>query len=108
MQPEPARTLTTSEARASLPTLVKHAASARRGKTLRANAVAIKPRGAAGVALLIPEADLAGAEQRIAELEALVEDLALIRVVEALTIASEGRPFVPAGELAAELGVAVA
>lgn len=98
--------LTTTEARTALPSLVKEAARAKPSKTLRGNAVVIKARGEEPV-LLLPEADVAAAEERIAQLEEELEDIALMRVVEALTVASEGKPSVSVDDLASELGIAL-
>jgi hypothetical protein len=100
------QTMTTTEARTVLPGLVKKAARAKPSKTLRGNAVVIQARGEEAV-LLLPEADVAAAERRIAELEEELEDIALMRMVEALTIASEGKPSVSVDELAADLGIAL-
>jgi hypothetical protein len=75
--------MSTTEARKSLPSLAKRAAQRRRpGKGLRDNAVEIHPRGETGRALLVPEVDIAEAERRIAELEETLEDIELIRLVE--------------------------
>jgi hypothetical protein len=100
------QTFTTSEARTALPSLVKKAARAKPSKTLRGNAVVIQARGEEPV-LLLPEADVTAAEQRIAQLEEELEDIALMRVVEALTMASEGKPSVSVDDLAAELNIAL-
>ena len=100
----PPRTLTTSEARTALPTLVKQAARSKPGKGLRENAVTIQARGEPVAVLLVPETDIEAAERRIAELEEELEDVALMRMVEAMTLADTGER-VSVDELAAELGV---
>ena len=87
------QTLTTSEARTALPGLVRKAAKAKPAKTLRDNAVAIRARGEEGLVLLLPEADVTAAERRIAELEEELEDVALMRMVEELTLADTGERF---------------
>lgn len=99
-------TLTTTQARTALPSLVKQAARAKPSKTLRGNAVVIQARGEEAV-LLLPEADVTAAEQRIAQLEEELEDIALMRVVEALTVASQGNSSVSVDDLAGELGIAL-
>ncbi len=50
---------------------------------------------------------MTAAERRIAELEEELEDIALMRMVEALTMASEGKPAVSVDDLASELNIAL-
>jgi hypothetical protein len=96
--------LTTTEARRSLPTLVK--AAARRttpGKTLRAHAVEISPRGEERKALLIPEVDIEAAEHQIAELQETLEDIELMRLIEE-RLASGTETGTPLADVIRELG----
>jgi hypothetical protein len=86
----PMKPLTTTEARKSLPSLVR--AAARRstpGKSLRANAVEISPRGEERKALLVPEVDIEAAEKQIADLQETLEDIELIRIIEERVVTGE-------------------
>jgi predicted type IV restriction endonuclease len=75
--------LSTTEARKSLPSLVKAAARRKKpGKDLRAHAVEILPRGEERKALLVPEVDIEAAEREIAELRETLEDIELMRIIE--------------------------
>jgi hypothetical protein len=79
----PVKPLTTTEARRSLPGLVKAAARRKTpGKDLRANAVEILPRGEERRAFLVPEVDIEAAERQIAELQETLEDVELMRIIE--------------------------
>lgn len=96
--------MTTSEARRSLPTLVRRAAQRRKpGRTLRANAVEIQPRGETRSALLIPEVDVAAAERYISELEETIEDIELMRLVEERVVSGSERGL-PLAEVIRDLG----
>lgn len=86
-------TLTTSEARTQLPSLVRKVARAKPSKTLRDNAVAIRARGEDNVVLLVSEAEVQAAEERIATLEAELEDIALMRLIEERELADTGERF---------------
>ena len=75
--------LTTTEARKELPSLAKRAAQRRKpGKSLRSNAIEIQPRGEERKALLLPEIDVEAAERQIAELQEVIEDIELMRLIE--------------------------
>ena len=68
--------LGTSEARRTLPELVKKASSKRKPAVdPERNAVRIKTRGSSGSASLIPTVDLLAAKNRIEELEEELENL---------------------------------
>jgi len=96
--------LTTTEARRSLPGLVKAAARRRTpGKDLRANAVEILPRGEQRKALLVPEVDIEEAERRIADLEETLEDVELMRVIEERVVSGK-EPGAPIEDVIRELG----
>ena len=96
--------LTTTEARRSLPGLVKAAARRRTpGKDLRANAVEILPRGEQRKALLVPEVDIEEAERRITELEETLEDVELMRLIEERVVTGN-EPGTPIEDVIRELG----
>jgi predicted type IV restriction endonuclease len=100
----PMKPLTTTEARRSLPGLVKAAARRRTpGRDLRANAVEILPRGEERKALLVPEVDIEAAERRIAELEETLEDVELMRVIEERVVTGQ-EPGTPIEDVIRELG----
>jgi hypothetical protein len=82
--------ITTTEARRSLPALAKAAAARKKaGKSLRANAIEIQPRGEERKALLVPEIDIEAAERQIAELQETIEDIELMRLIEERVITGE-------------------
>jgi hypothetical protein len=90
------RAYTTTEARNSLPTLVKQAATKKKaGRSLRSSAIEIQPRGEERKAFLIPEVDLEAAERELAELRELLEDIELMQIIEErVTAAGEkGKPL---------------
>ena len=85
-------TLTTSEARRVLPQLARDAAKRQRpGRSLRENAVQIRPRGEERSAYLVPEVDLEDAERRIEELEEELEDVGLMRLMEQRALSDSGK-----------------
>lgn len=94
----PRKSLSSSEAREKLPTLVREASGARRpAATLAARAVEIGPYNRGG-AWLIPEIDAQAAIQRerelreqVAQLEEQLEDLALAELVRARLATASGR-----------------
>ncbi len=96
--------LSTSEARKSLPSLAKRAArQTKPGKSLRANAVAIQPRGESRRALLVPEVDVEATERYIEELEETIEDIELMRLIEERTATVE-ETGTPLAEVIREFG----
>jgi hypothetical protein len=100
----PMKPLTTTEARKSLPSLVR--AAARRstpGKSLRANAVEISPRGEERKALLVPEVDIEAAEKQIADLQETLEDIELMRIIEERVGGGDGTGT-PVADVIRELG----
>jgi hypothetical protein len=98
------RTYTTTEARDSLPTLVKQAATKKKaGKSLRSSAIVIQPRGEERKAFLIPEVDLEAAEREIADLRELLEDIELVHLIEERAAAGSG-DGTPLAEVIRELG----
>jgi len=97
-------TLSTTEARKSLPSLAKRAARQKKpGKSLRANAVAIQPRGESRRALLVPEVDVEATERYIEELEETIEDIELMRLIEERTVTGEETGS-PLADVIRELG----
>ena len=98
------QTLTTTEARKSLPSLVKAAARRRNpGTSLRAHAVEIAPRGEERKALLVPEVDIEAAEREIAELRETLEDIELMRIIEERMVGRQGTGT-PLADVIRELG----
>jgi hypothetical protein len=96
--------LTTSEARRRLPTLAR--AAARRKKPAADpldNVVEIHPRGETNSAFLIPEVDLRAALERIEQLEEDLEDVALMRLMEARFTSGSGQG-IPVEDFVRELG----
>jgi hypothetical protein len=98
------KVLTTTEARNSLPTLVKRAARVTKpGKRLRSNSIEIQPRGEERKALLIPEVDVEEAERQIAELQETIEDIELMRLIEERVVTGE-ESGTPLAEVILEFG----
>ena len=96
--------LSTTEARRSLPSLVKAAARRKTpGKDLRAHAIEILPRGEDRKALLVPEVDIEAAERQIAELQETLEDVELMRIIEERVLTGE-ESGTPLEDVIRELG----
>lgn len=96
----------TSEARRSLPGLVKRASSRRKPSIdPEDNAVQIRTRGQGGSASLVPTIDLIAAKERIQELEEDLENAGLaLFLQERLLQSSDER--LTAEEFLAEIGMA--
>lgn len=96
----------TSEARRSLPGLVKRASSRRKPSIdPEDNAVQIRTRGQGGSASLVPTIDLIAAKERIQELEEDLENAGLALFLhERLLQSSDER--LTAEEFLAEIGMA--
>jgi hypothetical protein len=96
--------LSTTEARKSLPSLVKAAARRKTpGKDLRAHAIEILPRGEERKALLVPEVDIEAAERQIAELQETLEDIELMRIIEERVVTGD-ETGTPLRDVIRELG----
>jgi polyhydroxyalkanoate synthesis regulator phasin len=97
--------LGTSEARRSLPELVKRA-SARRKPAVdpESHAVRITTRGLDGSASLVPTVDLIAAKERIEELEEELENAGLALFLQDRLQRSEGKRL-SAGDFLAEIGM---
>jgi len=97
--------LGTSEARRTLPELVKTASSKRKpAADPERNAVRIKPRGAFGSASLVPTVDLTAAKRRIEELEDELENAGLALFLQERLQPDESRRL-SAGEFLQEIGM---
>jgi hypothetical protein len=97
-------TLTTSEARSSLPALARAAARrAKPSKSLLDNAVEIQSRGEQRSAYLVPQVDVEDATRRIEKLEDELEDIALVRLLEQRVLADSGR-LTPVDDVMREFG----
>lgn len=97
--------LGTSEARRTLPALVKKASSKRKpAADPERNAVRIKARGSAGSASLVPTVDLVAAKLRIEELEDELENAGLALFLQERLAEGEGRRL-SAGEFLEEIGM---
>jgi hypothetical protein len=97
--------LGTSEARRSLPALVK-SASARRKPSLdpESHAVRITTRGQDGSASLVPTVDLVAAKERIEELEEELENAGLALFLQERLHGGDGKRL-SAGDFLAEIGM---
>jgi len=98
-------TLGASEARRSLPRLVKKAASRRKpASDLEGNVVRITTRGQEGSASLVPTVDLIAAKERIEELEEELENAGLALFLQERLAKSEGKRL-SAGDFLTEIGM---
>jgi polyhydroxyalkanoate synthesis regulator phasin len=97
--------LGTSEARRTLPELVRKASSKRKpAEDPARNAIRIKTRGAAGSASLVPTVDLIAAKNRIEELEEELENAGLALFLQERLQQSEGDRL-SAGDFLLEIGM---
>jgi hypothetical protein len=97
--------LGTSEARRSLPGLVRKASSRRTpSPDLESNVVRIITRGREGSASLVPTVDLVAAKERIEELEEELENAGLALFLQERLAGSEGDRL-SAGDFLAEIGM---
>ncbi len=97
--------LGTSEARRSLPQLVKKASSRRKpSPDLESNAIRIITRGQEGSASLVPTVDLIAAKERIEELEEELENAGLALFLQERLAGSPGERL-SAGDFLAEIGM---
>lgn len=104
MMKQPPTPLTTTQARTQLPALVRKIARSKPTAALTQTAVVIHARGEQTPVMLLSGASVAAAEQRIAELEEELEDIALMRLIEQREINDSGRR-VTVDDLALELGI---
>lgn len=97
--------LGTSEARRSLPELVKRASARRKpAADPESHAVRITTRGLDGSASLVPTVDLVAAKERIEELEEELENAGLALFLQDRLQRSEGKRL-SAGDFLAEIGM---
>lgn len=97
--------LGTSEARRSLPQLVKKASSRRKpSPDPERNAVRITTRGQEGSASLVPTVDLVAAKDRIEELEEELENAGLALFLQERLEKSDGKRL-SAGDFLSEIGM---
>lgn len=97
--------LGTSEARRTLPELVKKASSKRKpAADLERNAVRIKTRGTSGSASLVPTIDLIAAKNRIEELEEDLENAGLALFLQERLEQSKGERL-SASDFLKEIGM---
>lgn len=97
--------LGTSEARRSLPQLVKRASSRRKPSSdPESNAIRITTRGQEGSASLVPTVDLLAAKDRIGELEEELENAGLALFLQERLGKSEGERL-SAGDFLIEIGM---
>lgn len=97
--------LGTSEARRTLPLLVKRASSRRKPSSdPESNAIRITTRGQEGSASLIPTVDLVAAKDRIEELEEELENAGLALFLQERLAKSAGERL-SAGDFLAEIGM---
>lgn len=97
--------LGTSEARRSLPQLVKKASSrSKPSSDPESNAVRIITRGQVGSASLVPTVDLIAAKDRIVELEEELENAGLALFLQERLAKSEGERL-SAGDFLTEIGM---
>ncbi|MGA2927937.1 MAG: hypothetical protein ABSG43_18470 [Solirubrobacteraceae bacterium] len=97
--------LSTSEARKALPSLAREAAQRNTpSDDLLGQAIEIAPRGEARSAFLIPGVDIEAAQQRIANLEEELEDIALMRMLEQRLAADSGN-LTPFDDILREVGL---
>lgn len=95
----------TSEARKTLPELVRKASSKRKpAADPEHNAVRIQTRGAAGSASLVPTVDLVAAKHRISELEDELENAGIALFLQERLSQSEGVRL-SAGDFLREIGM---
>jgi hypothetical protein len=97
--------LGTSEARRSLPQLVKKASSRRKpSPDLERNVVRITTRGQEGSASLVPTVDLVAAKERIEELEEELENAGLALFLQE-RLANSADKRLSAGDFLTEIGM---
>lgn len=97
--------LGTSEARRSLPLLVRKASSRRKPSSdLESNAIRIAIRGQKGSASLVPTIDLTAAKDRIGELEEELENAGLALFLQERLEKGEGKRL-SAGDFLQEIGM---
>lgn len=97
--------LGTSEARRSLPQLVKKASSRRKpSPDPESNAIRITTRGQEGSASLVPTVDLLAAKDRIEELEEELENAGLALFLQERLEKSDGERL-SAGDFLREIGM---
>jgi hypothetical protein len=97
--------LGTSEARRSLPQLVKKASSRRKPSSdIESNAIRIMTRGQEGSASLVPTVDLVAAKDRIEELEEELENAGLALFLQERLGKSAGKRL-SAGDFLTEIGM---
>jgi len=97
--------LGTSEARRSLPELIKRASARRKPSSdPESNAIRITTRGQMGSASLLPTVDLVAAKDRIEELEEELENAGLALFLQERLGKSDGRR-IGAGEFLTEIGM---
>ena len=97
--------LGTSEARRSLPQLVKKASSRRKpSPDLESNAIRVTTRGQKGSASLVPTVDLVAAKERIEQLEEDLENAGLALFLQERLAKSEGRQL-SAADFLTEIGM---
>jgi len=97
--------LGTSEARRSLPQLVRKASSRRTpSPNLESNVIEIATRGQEGSASLLPTVDLVAAKERIEELEEELENAGLALFLQERLAATEGIRL-SAGDFLMEIGM---
>jgi hypothetical protein len=97
--------LGTSEARRSLPQLVKKASARRKpASDPESHAVRITTRGLGGSASLVPTVDLIAAKERIEELEEELENAGLALFLQGRLQGGDGRRL-SAGDFLAEIGM---
>jgi hypothetical protein len=97
--------LGTSEARRSLPQLVKKASSRRKpSPDPESNAIRITTRGQEGSASLVPTIDLVAAKDRIEELEEELENAGLALFLQERLDRSSGKRL-SAGDFLKEIGM---
>ena len=97
--------LGTSEARRSLPQLVKKASSRRKPSVdPESNAIRIMTRGQEGSASLVPTVDLLAAKDRIEELEEELENAGLALFLQERLEKSDGERL-SAGDFLTEIGM---
>jgi hypothetical protein len=102
---EEPRALGTSEARRSLPLLVKKASSrSKPSSDPEGNAIRIATRGQEGSASLVPTIDLTAAKNRIAELEEELENAGLALFLQERLEKSPGERL-SAGDFLQEIGM---
>jgi hypothetical protein len=97
--------LGSSEARRTLPRLVKQVSSRRKpSPDLESNAIRITTRGQEGSASLVPTVDLVAAKDRIEELEEELENAGLALFLQERLANSDGERL-SAGDFLTEIGM---